>query len=149
MEQLIEAFGIDIKLITVQIINFAVLVVVLSYFLYGPILRTLKERREVIVRGLADAKAAEDARTVADAEKAVVLQAAHQEATAVAARAKAYAEEKAAAEIAAAEAKGTNIIAAAETRATEMKAQALKESDAEITKLALLATEKLLRRGGQ
>lgn len=40
MDQLIQAFGIDAKLITVQIINFGILLAALTYFLYKPVLKT-------------------------------------------------------------------------------------------------------------
>jgi F-type H+-transporting ATPase subunit b len=145
MEQLIEAFGIDLKLIVIQVINFTVLVALLSYFLYGPILRILKERKEKIEQGLADAKAAADAKVTADAEKATVLASAHEEAAAVAARAKAHAEALTASELASAQAKGEQVIVAAGIAAQELKQKAHKESEAEIAKLAVLAAEKILR----
>lgn len=145
MEQLIEAFGIDAKLITIQIINFAILVVALSYFLYGPLLRVLKERKEKIEQGLADADAAAQARVAADAEKAAVLASAHEEATAVAARAKAHAATIAEEEAAKAQAKAAEVIANAEKAALALKEKLQKESEAEIAKVAILAAEKILR----
>ncbi|HMA79010.1 MAG TPA: hypothetical protein VKP88_07860, partial [Candidatus Paceibacterota bacterium] len=58
MEQLIQAFGIDTRLIVVQIINFGLLLALLSYFLYRPILNLLEEREAKITQGIKDAEAA-------------------------------------------------------------------------------------------
>lgn len=148
MDQLIEAFGIDVKLIVVQIINFIILVALLSYFLYKPLLKVLADREEKIAQGVKDAEAAAAAKAAADSEKQVIVSAAHKEAEAVAARAKTHADEKAATIAATADEKAAAIVAAAETKAAELKVQAHKESEAEIAKLAVLAAEKILTTKG-
>lgn len=144
MEQLIEAFGIDVKLIVVQIINFTILVAVLSYFLYQPLMKVLADREEKIATGIKDAEAAAAAKAAAETEKQTILSAAHQEAEAVAVRAKGYADEKTASLLADAEQKAAAVIKAAEQKGEEIKTQAHKESEAEIAKLAILAAEKIL-----
>lgn len=144
MEQLIQAFGIDIKLITVQIINFVVLVAALSYFLYKPVLKMLQDREDKIAQGIKDAEAAAGAKASAEEEKQTILSEAHSEAEAVATKAKTFADEKAEAIVAEAKAKADSVIGDAETKSTEIKAQAKKESEAEIAKLAVLAAEKIL-----
>jgi len=144
MDQLIHAFGIDVKLIVVQIINFIILVGLLSYFLYKPVLKLLAEREEKVVQGIKDAEAAAEAKASADTEKQSIVSAAHQEAEAVAMRAKTHAEEKAATIAAAAEEKAGQIVHTAEEKAETIKTQAKKESEAEIAKLAVLAAEKVL-----
>ena len=73
MEQLISAFGIDVKLITIQIINFVVLAGLLSYFLYKPVLKILDEREEKIKQGIADAEEAAVAKASAVSEKQALL----------------------------------------------------------------------------
>lgn len=52
MQELIEQFGINWKLLIAQIINFGILFIVLKKFAYKPILDMLKERQEKIVAGL-------------------------------------------------------------------------------------------------
>lgn len=145
MDQLIEAFGLDLKLIIAQIINFAVLVALLSYFLYKPLLKVLSDREEKITQGVKDAEAAAAAKASADTEKQEIVSAAHKEAEEVAMRAKAHADEKAADITKAADAKAAGIVASAEQKAADIKAQAHKESEAEIAKLAILAAEKILQ----
>lgn len=145
MESLIDAFGIDAKLIIVQILNFVVLAAALSYLLYKPVLKILDEREAKIRQGLADAEAAGRARSEADDERKRVLEAAHREAGEVAERAASHAKEEAGAIVASAEEKAAAIVARAEERGEEAKARALAESEAEVARLAILVAEKVLR----
>ena len=145
MDQLIQAFGIDLKLIVIQIINFILLLALLSYFLYKPLLKVLNEREEKITQGVKDAEAAAEAKAAAASEKQVIVSAAHKEAEEVAARAKIHADEKAVAITAAADEKAGSIVNAAEQKAEDIKVKAHKDSEAEIAKLAVLAAEKILK----
>lgn len=145
MEQLIHAFGIDAKLIVVQIINFVILVVALSYFLYKPVLKVLADREEKIKQGIHDAEAAAKAKADADKEKQSILSAAHAEAESVATKAKSFADEKSEEIVAQARTKAESVVKDAEAKGEEIKAQAHKESEAEIAKLAILAAEKVLK----
>jgi F-type H+-transporting ATPase subunit b len=146
MEQLIEAFGIDVRLITIQIINFLILLGLLSYFLYKPVLKLLADREAKIAQGIQDAEAAAAAKHDAEAEKQRIVAAAHHDAEAVAARAKVHADATTAAAVTAAAEQAAGIIANAEAASVELKAKALKESEAEVAKVAILAAEKILRR---
>lgn len=144
MEQLIQAFGIDARLIVVQIINFVLLLGLLSYFLYKPLLRMLEEREAKITQGVRDAESAAAAKADAEAEKQRIVTDAHHEAEAVAARAKTYADEQTAEIVRDAEDKAASIVHQAGEKGEDIKAQAHKESEAEIAKLAVLAAEKIL-----
>lgn len=145
MEQLIEAFGIDVRLITIQIINFAILLAALSYFLYKPVLKLLAEREATIKQGIDDAEAAARSKAEADSDRQVIVSAAHQEAAEINSRAKVAADDKSAVILADAEAKKAAVLKEAERKGEEMKIQARKDSEAEIAKLAILAAEKVLR----
>lgn len=145
MEQLIEAFGIDLKLITTQIINFVVLAAALSYLLYKPVLKLLAEREEKIKQSIVDAEAAAKAHAEATTEKQAILSAAQKEAEAIDARAKDFGQKRTDEMVAAAEVKAAQIIAAAEDKGRQLHEKTLKDSEAEIAKLAVLATEKLLK----
>ncbi len=144
MEQLIHAFGIDTRLIVIQIINFVVLMGLLSYLLYKPVLRLLAEREERIALGIKDAEAAAEAKAKSEVEKKEVLAAAHQEAEAITKRAEAFLAEQTEEAKAAAAAKAAAILEDAAKKSEELKAQARKESEAEVAKLAVLAAEKIL-----
>lgn len=145
MDQIISAFGIDAKLIIIQLINFGILMVALGYFLYKPILRILDERAEKIAQGLKDAEAAAAAKAEADVEKQTILTGAHHEAGEVAKRAKAAADATAAGIVSGAQDKAAAVLADAEAKREQIKAAALKESEKEIASLAVLAAEKVLR----
>jgi F-type H+-transporting ATPase subunit b len=145
MEQLFTAFGIDVKLIIIQIINFVVLAGLLTYFLYKPVLKILNEREEKIKKGIADAEAAAVAKASAVEEKQAVLSEAQKEAQEIDKRAQAFAKEKEAQIVGEAQIKASEVIKDAEAKSALLKEQALKESEAEIAKLAILAAEKVLR----
>lgn len=145
MEQLIHAFGIDARLILIQVVNFGLLMAALTYLLYKPVLKLLAEREEKIAKGIADAKAAEAARASAEEEKKGIIATANKDAEAMTVRATEHAAQKADQIVADAHKKADQVIKDAGERGNEMKAQALKESEAEIAKLAVLAAEKILK----
>jgi len=146
MEQLIHAFGIDIKLITVQIINFVLLLGILSYFLYKPVLKLLDEREEKIKQGILDAESAATAKAEAGKEKQAIVSEANKTAEAVVAKSEVHAKEKAADIVTSAEDKAAGIVKSAESAGNEIKDKARAESEAEIAKLAVLAAERVLRK---
>lgn len=145
MESLIEAFGIDLRLITIQVINFVVLATILSYLLYKPVLKMLNEREAKIKQGLNDAEAAAKARENAEEERKGILETAHKDAGEVEKRAEAHAKEKAADIAASAEASAADKIRLAEERAIALSDEAKRQSEAEIAKMAVLAAEKILK----
>ena len=144
MEQLIAAFGIDVHLITIQIINFAILAGLLSYFLYKPLLKVLNDSEEKIKQGIVDAEQAAKAHAQAQEEKKAILSQAQIDATAIDARAQAFAKEKEVQILKEAELKAADVVRSAQTKSALLKEQALKESEAEIAKIAVLAAEKVL-----
>ncbi len=144
MEQLIEAFGIDLKLIVIQMINFALMLALLSYFLYKPLLKVLKDREDKIAKGITDAEKAATSLAEADTEKKAVLSEAHKDAEEVAVKAKSFADEKAVGIVAEANDKAAAVIASAQVKGEDLKVQARKDSEAEVAKLAVLAAEKIL-----
>lgn len=146
MDSLIHAFGIDIKLITIQIINFVVLAGALSYLLYKPVLRILSEREEKIKQGVADAESAKNAKLAADEDRKAIVESAHKEAEAVSKRAEEHAQEKAGQIMTNAEKEAAQALKIAADKAEALKETARKESEAEIAKLAVLATEKMLKK---
>jgi F-type H+-transporting ATPase subunit b len=145
MEQLIQAFGIDVRLIIVQAFNFGLLLAILSYLLYKPVLKMLADREAKIAQGMKDAEEAGKAKAEATEEKKAVIAAANKEAEAMTSRAKEFAVVKADEIVADAQKKAEQVAKDAALRSEEIKAQAIKESGAEIAKLAVLAAEKVLK----
>ena len=73
MEQLIQAFGIDARLILIQVVNFGLLMAALTYLLYKPVLKMLHDRQEKIAQGLKDAEEAGLARLEATEENKGII----------------------------------------------------------------------------
>lgn len=145
MQEILTAFGIDARIIVIQIVNFGLLVAVLWYFLYKPVLKILSDREEKIKKGVLDAQKAEEALSQADQEKSEILKVAHGEAAQIVSRGTAHAEEKGKAILLETAEKAARELENAKATAEELKAQALKESEAEIAKLAMLGAEKILK----
>lgn len=144
MDQLLEAFGIDWKLLIAQAVNFGVLFVALTYLLYKPVMKTLDERRKVVAKGVEDAKQAEVLLASADEEAAKRLSTAESEAEATVAAARDAATSEKTRIMKEAEARAEAIEADAEARASETAAKALRESEKEIARLAVLAAAKVV-----
>ena len=78
-----EALGINLGYLFIQIIAFIAIYVLLSRFLYNPLIAVLKERRARIERGLEDAQKAANARLNAEQEAEKILAQARTEAQVV------------------------------------------------------------------
>ena len=68
-----EALGINLGFLLVQIINFIILFLVLRKWVFGPILGVLEKRRETIAQGLEDARVAAEERANAEAEAQKII----------------------------------------------------------------------------
>jgi F-type H+-transporting ATPase subunit b len=145
MDEVLHAFGIDWRLVVIQVFNFTLMIAVLWYFLYTPILSVINEREQKIKKGVEDAELASKKLTEADSEKATILQKAHGESESIVLRAKGHANEKGAAIITDAEQRSERILQDAKNKAEELKVRAHKESEAEIAKVAILAAEEILK----
>lgn len=145
MESLIHAFGIDARLIAIQILNFAVLAIALSYFLYKPIMRIVSEREEKIKAGIRDAEAAAASLKEAESQKGEVLSGAHKEAESVMARAKESAKNEAADIVKEAEKAAVDKVRQGEERGAALAEEARRKSEADIARLAVLAAAEVLQ----
>ena len=144
MQEIIHAFGIDWRLIAIQVFNFGVLAGVLWYFLYTPVLKILAEREEKIKKGILDAEEAGTRMAEAETEKNAILKSAHGEATLIVGRAAQHAEAKGQQILSEMSYKASRELTRAQTEAAQIKEKALKESEAEIAKLAILGAERVL-----
>jgi F-type H+-transporting ATPase subunit b len=145
MSQLFVTFGINWQLLLIQAVNFAVLLVGLWYFLYGPIMRIIDERREKIAEGVRTAEAAAHRLEEAKTEGDTMVGNAGREAEALVATARARADEKGNQMIKEAQSRADKMMVDAEARAGEAKRQAILESEKEIARTAMMAAEKILR----
>ena len=142
MNALLSAFGIDWRLLVINMVNFGLLLLALWYFLYTPLTRMLEERRMKVAQGVADAE--ESAARLAEIEssKAEKLAAAGREADAVLSNARKSAIEKGREMLSESEAAAQRLIKNAEIEAKEAKARSVEESKQEVAKLIVLGIEK-------
>jgi len=87
-----EALGINLGYLFVQIISFIVIYVLLTRFVYDPLIATLKDRRTRIQRQLEDSQAAANARMNAETEAEKIYQQARTEAQGIIEEARSRAE---------------------------------------------------------
>lgn len=144
MDALLNAFGINGKLLLAQGINFAVLITALYFLLYKPVLKVLEERRQLVAKGVEDAEKATEKLKGADAAAANAVAKADAEAAELLASAREAAGSEKARLVKDAEARAAAIAADAEARAKEASAKMLRESEKEIARLAVLAAAKAL-----
>ena len=145
MQELFAAFGVNWQLLLVQALNFGVLLAVLSYLLYKPILKIIDERREKIAEGVRTAEAASKRLEEAKAEGDELVGSASREAEGIVANARTRAEERASEIVKNAETRAEASLKDAAARAEEAKRHMRKESEREIARAAMLAAEKILR----
>lgn len=144
MSELFAAFGIDWRLLVINLVNFGLMLFALWYFLYGPILRVLEERREKIAAGVRNAEdAARKLKEVED-NRADMLAKAGKEADDVISQARASGTQKQREIVSAAESTAAGVIRDAERQAQELKETALRESKQEVAKLIVLGMEKAM-----
>lgn len=144
MEEIISAFGIDVRLITIQIINFVVLLFALWYFLYTPILKLLADRQEKIKKGVEDAEAAEQSLEEAENTKKEIVAAAHRESEEIVKKAEQHAETKKSEILESAEVRAESLVLAAEKEAAEKVERIKTGAEKEIAQTAVLAAEKIM-----
>ncbi len=145
MSELITTFGLDWRLLGIQIVNFGILLYVLKRYLYGPVMNMLDERKRVIEQGLRDAEAAAKKNRDAEIEGRNLIADATREGDSIIAKALVKAEERGAHLATLAEEKAASMTRDAEMRAIETKEKAMRESRDEIAKAAILVAEKILR----
>ena len=145
MSALFAAFGIDWRLLLIQAINFALLLSALTYFLYRPVLKIIDDRQKKIAEGVRTAELAQKKLQDATAEGEQIVGGAARDAEGLVATARARAEERGAEIVKLAEVRAQATLKDATERAEESKRAALKESEREIARAAMLAAEKVLR----
>lgn len=139
-----EALGINLGYLLVQIFNFLILLVVLRAWVFKPVLGLLEDRRERIAQGLEDARVAEEAREKAEEEAEEIIAEAQQEANKRVREATTRAEEAAREIRSAAEEEAKEIRESAAAEAEQAKQEALGELRGQIAALAMAAAQKLI-----
>lgn len=146
MSSLLSAFGIQTHLLVAQLINFGALLAVLTYFLYKPVMKTLDERRLVVAKGVEDAQKATEALEGATEKAHEIERSAEADAGEIVNRAREEANHERDRLVKEAQERADGIEKDAQARAKEAHEQALRESEKEIARLAILAAGKAMRK---
>lgn len=139
-----EALGINIGYLFMQILLLVVLILVLANYAYTPILNTLEERKARIAKGLEDARQAAIARDNADAEAKKILDASRAEAAKLRQDAAVQAEETAKGIRAQADNQAKAILEAAKAESEEERNRILSEMRGQVASIAIAAAHKLV-----
>ncbi len=145
MAELLENLEIKWQLLLAQAVNFFILLFVLKKFLYKPMLKFLRERREAIESGLKKSEAAEQQFKEMRKLQATELAKTRKEAQQIVDEAKKRAEEAKTQIVTAARQESETIFRKAEKDIESLRNQRLSEAEQEIGKLALEGMEYLLR----
>lgn len=139
-----EALGINLGYLFVQITNFLIMFVVLRKWVYKPIVGLLDRRRETIAKGLEDARIAAEARENAEKEAEGILAKARQEASHIIREASDRAEKIALEIRVEADKEAESIRSEAVAEAEQVKEQALSELRGQVAALAIAAAQKVI-----
>ncbi|HEY4502360.1 MAG TPA: F0F1 ATP synthase subunit B [Candidatus Paceibacterota bacterium] len=145
MKEILDIFGIDTRLLLVQVFNFGILVLALWYFLYRPLIALLARRQLLIEEGVKDAYAAKEEREKTITEREDIITDATHEASIIIDRAKERAQEKEALLLQEAQARSERMLADARMQSEEEKKRARETNKKEIATMAILGAEKILR----
>ena len=145
MEEITKVFGIDWRLLLIQIINFAILLFLLKIFLYKPIMKIIDERKVKIEKGMADAEEATVKLGLAEESAHKMLQEAQNKAEKLTEETydllRQFKDEK----TKEAEEDGQKILAAAEKEKKTLRERAVREAEEEVTRMSILGAEKILK----
>ncbi|MBI1888999.1 MAG: F0F1 ATP synthase subunit B [Candidatus Spechtbacteria bacterium] len=145
MSELFQNLGIKWQLLAAQVFNFFILFFVLKKFLYKPILKFLKERREAIEEGLKKSELAEEKFREMREIQARELTKTRKVAQEIVEEAKKRAEVTQKEILADAKTQSETIFLKAERDISQLKNQRLAEAEKEIGRLAIEGLEYMLK----
>jgi len=139
-----EQLGIDPKLLLAQIVNFLVIVFVLTKLLYKPILTSMAKRRSEIQKGLDLTEKMQKEEAELERSKAAIIEKAHKDASKVVDEAKEKAHEVEKVILAEAREEAKRIVEKGKTDVTALHASMEKSVEREAVALAEAMTAKLV-----
>ncbi len=140
----VKALGLDGRLLGAQIVNFLILLVILRYFLYRPIVALLNKRRETIESSLRKAEEIEERYKKFEIEHAEQLTEAKTEVAEMLAQAKAAAEEIRQSTILKTQDEVERLLRKAELDIDQRKTQMLADLKHEIGSLVVAVSRKVI-----
>jgi F-type H+-transporting ATPase subunit b len=140
----LEALGLNLGYLLVQIFNFAIIFIVLRAWVYRPVLDLLDKRRESIAQGLEDARIAAEARANAEEEAREIIANAQNEANQKIREASERAEASAKDILTQAEAEVGKAREAALSEAEQERDRILADMRGQVAALAMAAAQRLI-----
>jgi F-type H+-transporting ATPase subunit b len=142
--KIFSAFGLDIKILIAQLINFAILFFVLWKFAYKPMFKILDDRKKKIEDGIENAaKAEEKLREISEEEKKVLVEA-KKEAAKILDEARVMAEESRKRNIEKTKEEIGQLINQEKENMRQEKAEILKSINREVADLVMITVEKVI-----
>ncbi len=139
-----EALGINLGLLVVQIIAFVIVILTLQAWVYKPMLNMMESRKKKIAQGMEDARIAADARAAAEKDAAKIVADAQSQAARVVNEATARAEKAAAQVKADAEREVAKLHEGAANEAAMERDRILGDLRGQVAALAIAAAQKLV-----
>jgi F-type H+-transporting ATPase subunit b len=140
----LEALGLNLGYLLVQIFNFLIIFIVLRAWIFKPILGLLETRREAIARGLEDARIAAEARANAEKDAQDIIAKAQAEASQKTREATERAEEAAREVHAQAEADAAKAREAALAEVDQERERILADVRGQVAALSMAAAQRLI-----
>ena len=139
------AFGVNWKLLLIQGVNFGLLLILLYRYLYKPLFALIEKRQRAIEKGLSDAALAKLEKEKTEQERESILQLSRQEGGKIieTLRKQALLQEREI--LRTADEKSHSVLADAVTKATAEREHILRETEKDVTRMAVLAAEKILQ----
>lgn len=144
---LIDALGIDIKILIAQLVNFAIIYFVLKKFAWNKIMAFLEKRQQEIEQGLNNAKEAEKTLESSNAIKEEMVIEARRQAAQIVGDAQAQANQIGDEIINKAQEKASQIMQNGEAEIAKQKSQMLREVKDELADLVVLGVQNVVATG--
>ncbi|MDH4330512.1 MAG: F0F1 ATP synthase subunit B [Candidatus Moranbacteria bacterium] len=142
--ELINALGLNVKILLAQLVNFSVLLFVLYKFAYGPILKMLDERRDKIEEGIKNAEDAKTKLAKIEMSEKEILSDARKEAQKIIVAAEDVAKKNKEDILNEAKKQSQQILEKAEKNIEQEKNKMMEDAKKELSELVSLATEKIV-----
>ena len=139
-----EALGINLGYLIMQILGITILILLMKALVYGPMIKTLEERKARIAKGLEDSRQASIARDNAEAEAEKIKDAARAEANKMRQEATTGAEDTAKGIVAKANEDAKQVLANARTEAETERTRILGELRSQVAAVSMAAANKLV-----
>ncbi len=139
-----EALGLNAGFLIAQVVNFLVILLLLSFLAWRPLTRVLDERAVKVAKQLEDAEVAAKARANAEAEAAKIIEDARRQAATIADESRSRGEEAGKSILAEARAEAERILAEAREKAEGERNRQLADLRDQVIGLAIAATHKLI-----